>query len=73
MEKSEEKRPLGRPRSRWENGIKMDLTMLERFSGDMEWSQLDQDRDRWRALVNKTLSLLVLAPRLYFILDAMRI
>jgi hypothetical protein len=51
------KRPLGRPRRRWEGGIKMDLGEIG--WGGMEWIHLAQDRDRWRALVK----LRVLAPR----------
>jgi hypothetical protein len=46
----ERKRPLGRPRCRWEDNIKMDLQVVE--YGGMDWIQLAQDRDRWRALVN---------------------
>ena len=45
-----EKRPLGRPRRRWVDNIKMDVQ--EVGCGGMEWMELDQDRDRWRALVN---------------------
>jgi hypothetical protein len=48
--KPEGKRPLGRPRCRWEDNIKMDLQEVE--CGDMDWIGLAQDRDRWRALVN---------------------
>ena len=44
-----EKGPLGRPRRRWENNIKMDLQ--EVGCGGMDWYELSQDRDRWRALV----------------------
>jgi hypothetical protein len=44
-----EKRPLGRPRRRWEDNIKMDLQ--EVGGGGGEWMELAQDRDRWRALV----------------------
>jgi hypothetical protein len=47
--KPEEKRPLGRPRRRWEDNIKMYLQ--EVGCGEMEWMELAQDRDRWRALV----------------------
>jgi hypothetical protein len=59
--KPEGKRPLGRPRRRWEDGIKMDLE--ETGWGDVEWIHLAQDRDRWRALVNAVMNLWVLAPR----------
>jgi hypothetical protein len=44
-----EKRPLGRPRHRWEDNVKMDLQEVER--GDMDWIELPQDRDRRRALL----------------------
>jgi hypothetical protein len=44
--KPEEKRPLGRPRHRWEEGIGMDLRDIG--WGSVEWSRLAQDRDRWR-------------------------
>ena len=47
--KPEGKRPLGRPRRRWEDNIKMDLQEVE--GGRGEWMELAQDRDRWRALV----------------------
>ena len=47
--KPEGKRPLGRPRHRWEDNIKMDLQ--EVGGGHGEWMELAQDRDRWRALV----------------------
>jgi len=48
--KLEGKRPLGRPRRRWEDNVKMDLQ--EVGSGGMDWIEMVQDRDRWRALVN---------------------
>ena len=51
--KPEGKRPLGRPRRRWEDNIKMDLLELGR-GGD--WMELAQDRDRWRALVNTVMN-----------------
>ena len=47
--KLEGKRPLGRPRRRWEDNIKMDLQEVGGACGD--WMELAQDRDRWRELV----------------------
>jgi hypothetical protein len=61
MGKPEEKRPLGRPRRRWEDGIRMDLREIG--FGDVDWIQLAQDRDRWRAVVSAVMNLRVLAPR----------
>jgi hypothetical protein len=58
----EGKRPLRKPKRRWENGIRMDLSEIG--WGSVEWMQLAQDRDRWRALVNTVLNLRVLAPRI---------
>ena len=55
--KPEGKRPLGRPRLRWKDNIKMDLQ--EVGSGGMDWMGLAQDRDRWRALVNAVMNLRV--------------
>jgi len=52
-----DKRPLGRPRSRWKDNIKMDLQ--EVGCGGMDWIDLAQDRDRRRALVNKVINLRV--------------
>jgi hypothetical protein len=46
--KPEGRRPLGRPRRRWEDNIKIDLQEVRR--GGMEWIYLAQDRDRWRNL-----------------------
>jgi hypothetical protein len=59
--KPEGKRPLERPRRRWENGIKMDLRETGR--GSVEWIHLAQDRDRWRAVVSAVMNLRVLSPR----------
>jgi hypothetical protein len=59
--KPEGKRLLGRPRRRWEDGIKMDLREIG-WEG-VEWIHLAQDRDRWRAVVSAVMNLRVLAPR----------
>jgi hypothetical protein len=53
--KPEGKRPLGRPRRRWVDNIRMDLG--EVGWGDADWIGLAQDRDRWRTLVNSVLNL----------------
>ena len=55
--KPERKRPLGRPRRRWEDNIKMDLKEVGADCGD--WMELVQDRDRWRALVSTVRNLRV--------------
>jgi hypothetical protein len=55
--KPEGKRPLGRSRRRWEDNIKMDLR--ETGWGGMDWIDLAQDRDQWRALVNMVMNLRV--------------
>jgi hypothetical protein len=52
--KTEEKRPLGRPRLRWEDNIKMDLQEV-----GMDWIKLAEDRDKWQALVNAVMNLQV--------------
>jgi hypothetical protein len=59
--KPEGKRPLGRPRRRWEDGIIMDLREIG--FGGVDWMRLAQDRDRWRAVVSAVMNLRVLAPR----------
>jgi hypothetical protein len=51
------RRPLGRPRRRWEDNIKMDLREI--VFGDVDWIRLAQDRDRWRTLVNTVMNLRV--------------
>jgi len=48
--KPEAKRPLGRPKHRWEDNIKIDFQ--EVGCGGMDWTELAQDRDSWRAVVN---------------------
>ena len=55
--KPEGKRPLGRPRYRWEDNIKMDLEDVGRGCGD--WMELAKERDRWRALVSTVMNFLV--------------
>jgi hypothetical protein len=55
--KLEGKRPLGRPRHRWEDNIRMDLREIG--WGGMHWIDLAQDRDQWKALVNTVMNLRV--------------
>jgi hypothetical protein len=55
--KPEVKRPLGRPRRRWEDNIKVDLQ--EVGCGGMDWIGLGQDRDRWWPIVNAVMKLRV--------------
>ena len=55
--KPEGKRPLGRPRRRWEDNIKMDLQEVE--CEVVDWFELAQDRDRWRTLVSAVMNRLV--------------
>jgi hypothetical protein len=57
--KPEGKRPLGRPRCRWEDGIRMDR---EIGLGSVDWILLAQDRDRWRVVESAVMNLRVLAP-----------
>ena len=56
-EKPDGKRPLGRPRHRWEDNIKMDLQGVG--FGGVDWIELAQDRDMWRTLVNAVMNLQV--------------
>ena len=53
VRKPERKRPLGRPRRKWEDNIKMDL---QEVGGDGDWMELAQDRDRWLALANAVMN-----------------
>jgi hypothetical protein len=57
VEKPEGRRPLGKPRRRWEDNIGMYLREIG--FGDVVWIHLAQDRDRWRALVNTVMDLRV--------------
>jgi hypothetical protein len=57
VRRPEGRRPLGRPRHRWEDNINMDLREIG--FGDVDWIHLAQDRDRWRALVNTVMDLRV--------------
>jgi hypothetical protein len=59
--KPEGKIPLGRPRRRWEDGVRMDIREIG--FGVVDWIRLAQDRDRWRAVVSAVMNLRVLAPR----------
>jgi hypothetical protein len=59
--KPEGKRPVGRPRRRWEGGVGVDLREIG--LGGVDWIRLSQDRDRWRAVVSAVMNLRVLAPR----------
>jgi hypothetical protein len=55
--KPEGKRPLGRPKRRWEDNIKMDLREIE-WAG-MDWIDLPRNRDQWRATLNTVMNLRV--------------
>jgi hypothetical protein len=57
IRKREGKRPLGRPRHRWEDNIKVGLQGMG--FGGVDWIELTQDRDRWWALVNAVMNLQV--------------
>jgi hypothetical protein len=61
VEKPKGKRPLGRPRRRSEDGIRMDLTEIG--LGGVDWIRLAEDRYRWRAVVRAVMNLRVLVPR----------
>jgi hypothetical protein len=56
--KPEGKRPLGRPKRKWMDNIKMDLREIG-WNNDVDWIELAQDRDQWRALVNTVMNLRV--------------
>jgi hypothetical protein len=56
VRRPEGRRPLGRPRRRWEDNIKLDL---QDVGWGMDWIELAQDRDRWRAVVNAVMNLWV--------------
>jgi hypothetical protein len=58
VEKPQAKRPLRRPRRRWEDNIKMDLQKVG-WRG-VDWIDLAQDSDRWRALLNAVMNLQIL-------------
>jgi hypothetical protein len=58
--KPEGRRPLGRPRHRWEDGVRMDLREIG--LGGVAWIRLAQGRDLWRAVVSAVMNLWVLAP-----------
>jgi hypothetical protein len=57
VERPEGRRPVGIPRRRWEDNIKMDISEIG--FGDVDWILLAQDRDRWRVLVNTVMNLRV--------------
>jgi hypothetical protein len=69
--KPEGKRPLGRPRHRWEDGIRIDLREIS--LGGLDWIRLAQDRDRWRAVVSAVMNCRFLAPRNQYTLITHRI
>jgi hypothetical protein len=60
--KPEGKRRLGRPRRRWEDGVRMDLRETG-LGGGVDWIRLAQDRDRWLTVVSGVMNLRVHAPR----------
>jgi hypothetical protein len=60
--KPEGKRPLGRPRRRWEDEIRMDVREIVLGGGGVNWIRLAQDRGWWWAVVSSVMNLRVLAP-----------
>jgi hypothetical protein len=66
MAKPDGKRPLGRPRRRWEDGLRMDRGEIG--WGCLDWIQLAQDGDQWQAVVNTVVNLRILAPWSYLLL-----
>jgi hypothetical protein len=65
--KPQRRRPVGKPRRRWEDGIRMNLR--ENGWGSVEWIQLAQDRDRWPTLVDMVMNLRVLEPGVTYLLS----
>jgi hypothetical protein len=59
--KPEGRRPLGRPRRRWEYDVRMDLREIG--FGGVDWFRLAEEKDRWRAVVSAVMNLRVLTPR----------
>jgi hypothetical protein len=58
VDKPERKRPLGRPKRRWEDNIRMDVREIG-WEG-VDWNYMPEDRDQWRGLVNTVMNLRVL-------------
>jgi hypothetical protein len=69
--KLEENIPIGRPRRRWEDGIRMDLREIG--WGSVEWIQLAYYWDHWRVFVNTAMNLRVLAPRSFIKCNALNL
>jgi hypothetical protein len=66
VETRQGKRPLGRPKRKWEDNIKMDLREIG--WGGMDWINVARDRDQWRALVNTVMkNVLLLFPSIQFL------
>jgi hypothetical protein len=62
VEKPKGKRPLGRSRYRWEDGIRISLKEICWAGGVVDLIRLAQDKDRWRAVVNAVMNLRIFAP-----------